>query len=138
MATTGELADKIAAVCPIDGVFVGRKDQRETWGIHFRAEATDSQRAAAKAILAAFDFNAPSVPASVKMWQAKTALDAIGKLETANTAIAASGNRALQLAWEYAADISRSSPSVAAIGKLIGLDDAGIDALFVSADQMRT
>lgn len=49
----------IRAVCPIDGVSIGRPADKATWRIHFRPEATPGQRAAAGAVLAAFD------PASV-------------------------------------------------------------------------
>lgn len=51
-----KLHNQIAAVCPIDGVSVGRKNDRATWRIDFRPEATDAQRAAAEAIKAGFDF----------------------------------------------------------------------------------
>lgn len=75
----------------------------------------------------------PAIPASVYMWQAKAALAALGKLDAANAAVAAGGNVALAIAWEYAAQISRNSPSVAAMGAVIGLDGDDIDQLFIAA-----
>lgn len=50
-----KLHEAIAAACPIDGVSVGRKNDKSTWRIDFRAEATDAQKDAARAVLAAFD-----------------------------------------------------------------------------------
>jgi hypothetical protein len=77
---------------------------------------------------------APSyVPKSVYMWQAKTAIAAIGKLQAADNAIDATNNPALMLAWHTAPEISRASPAVAAIGALLGLSDKDIDALFIQA-----
>jgi hypothetical protein len=123
----------ISPICPDTGVTIGVADDPETWQLHFGPEATAEQRAAAIAALDAFDPNAPTVPASVKMWQAKAALAAIGKLEPANAAIAAGGSDPLKLAWEYATDISRASASVAAIAGVLGMTSAQVDALFIGA-----
>lgn len=71
---------------------------------------------------------------SVKMWQAKAALALVGKLEAANAAVAAANNPALSIAWEYASDLSRSSPGLAAMAQAIGLNEADVDALFVAAN----
>lgn len=121
------LHNAIAAVCPIDGVDMDRV-------ICFRPEATDAQRAAGQAAANAFDFNAPLVPDSVHMWQAKAALQAAGKLDAANAAVNGSGNQSIIMAWEWAPEISRDSPSVAAIGAAVGLASSDIDALFIAAD----
>lgn len=45
----------IKAVCPIRGVSIGRKNDKATWRIDFKDEATDKQRADARAVLEAFD-----------------------------------------------------------------------------------
>jgi hypothetical protein len=50
----GKLYESIAAVAPIDGVAVGVPNDKSTWRIDFRAEATDAQRAAAQAVIASF------------------------------------------------------------------------------------
>lgn len=76
------------------------------------------------------------VPQTVYLWQAKAALAAAGKLEAANAAIAGSGNELIQLAWAGAPQISRTSPSVEAMGAIIGLDAAAIDALFLAAAEI--
>jgi hypothetical protein len=53
----------IRAVCPIHGVVVGREDDRTTWRIDFKDEATAQQRAAGSAVLAAFDPSGAGKPA---------------------------------------------------------------------------
>ena len=55
MSIAGRLDAAIKAVCPIDGVSIGHRDDRSTWRIDFREEATAQQRAAAQAVLDAFD-----------------------------------------------------------------------------------
>lgn len=50
----------IEAVCPIDGVSIGSED-KATWSIAFKADATGEQRDAAINLMAAFDPDAPSV-----------------------------------------------------------------------------
>ena len=132
----GTLHDIIAKVCPIGGVVIGVVDDKSTWAIRYSETASDHQRASAQAIIDAYDPKAETVPASVKMWQAKAAMALVGKLDAANAAIAASKSVPLQLAWEYATDISRTSVSVSAIGKVLGMSDADIDALFISADKI--
>jgi len=131
---SNQLVDLIAPLCPLDGVSIGREDDPATWALQFAAGATAAQRAAAQAALAAFDPSAPVVPASVKMWQAKAALAAAGKLDAASGFVAASGSVPLQLAWEYATDISRTSAAVGVIGALLEMSAADLDALFIAAD----
>lgn len=61
------IADKveaaIKAVCPINGVSIGRVNDKSTWRIDFKDEATQEQRQAAQAALDAFNPEAPSVVA---------------------------------------------------------------------------
>lgn len=52
---TMRLTKLIAAVCPIDGVSVGRHWVPSTVEIQFTPSATDQQKAAAQAVVAAFD-----------------------------------------------------------------------------------
>lgn len=52
------LHDAIAAVAPIEGVSVGIPADKQTWRVAFAAEATDEQKAAAAAVIQAFDVNA--------------------------------------------------------------------------------
>ena len=48
------LSQQIKAVCPIDGVAVGQPDDKSTWRIDFKPEATTAQRAQAQAVVNAF------------------------------------------------------------------------------------
>lgn len=59
MSLAAKLHDAIEAVCPIDGVSIGRSDDASSWRIAFRPEATKEQKDAALAVLAAFDPAAP-------------------------------------------------------------------------------
>lgn len=131
-----KLHEAIEKVCPIDGVSIGKVSDRSTWRIGFHASATDAQRSDAMAVLVAYDGEAPAVPASVKMWQAKAALASIGKLDAANSAINAGGHTTLQLAWEYATDVSRNSPAVSAISQVLGMSPSDVDALFIAASKI--
>ena len=45
----------IRAVCPIHGVSIGKKDDKSTWRIDFKDEATTEQGASAQAVIDAFD-----------------------------------------------------------------------------------
>ena len=72
--------------------------------------------------------------ATVTRLQALLALEAGGYLTTVDAYMAtlARGNSS-RLAWENAQVFERSSPVVAAMGAMLGLDDAAIDALFIAA-----
>ncbi len=78
------------------------------------------------------DAAAPVVPQSVSRFQARAALLGAGLLDKADAAAKAAGGVAL-LAWQDAQVFERSSPTIAALGKAMGLKDAQIDALFVAA-----
>jgi hypothetical protein len=53
------LYEKIKAVCPVVGVSVGNWTDKGTWRIDFDTGATPAQKAAAQAVVDAFDYNAP-------------------------------------------------------------------------------
>ena len=73
------------------------------------------------------------VPQSVSRFQAKAALAMAGLLDQANAAVAASGNIVLQLAWSEATTFKRNSPGINALAPALGLDDAALDQLFITA-----
>lgn len=52
----------VAAVCPIHGVSIGRWEDKSTWRIHFKEDATAEQRQAAKEVLQAFDMEENKKP----------------------------------------------------------------------------
>jgi hypothetical protein len=72
------------------------------------------------------------VPAEVPQWQARRALLDAGLLDAVEAAVAAA-TRDVQIVWEYAPNIVRNSPFIAAMGPALGLSDAQIDALFIAA-----
>lgn len=43
---------------------------------------------------------------------------------------------AAQIEWEYGNALQRSNPFVAQLGAALGLDESGIDALFVEASKL--
>ena len=76
----------------------------------------------------------PPIPSTVTRFQALATLASAGHLPTIRTYIATLGeDDIVRLAWENAAEWERSSPTLAALATMLGLDDADIDALFVSA-----
>ena len=79
------------------------------------------------------------VPAEVTMRQARLALHAAGKLFAVNAAINALPDppkTAVLIEWEYSNSVRRDSQFVALLGPALGLDAAGLDALFVAASKL--
>jgi hypothetical protein len=79
---------------------------------------------------------APIVPSSVTQRQARLALNQAGKLAGVDAAIAALSDPQkiqAQIEWEYAGTIDRDSSLVATLGPALGLTDADMDALFITA-----
>lgn len=72
------------------------------------------------------------VPRAVTMRQARLALLAAGKLDAVDAAVATQ-DRAVRITWEYAQEVERANPLLAALAPALGLDDAALDALFVGA-----
>jgi hypothetical protein len=64
--TAADLHAAVAAVCPIHGVSIGRKDDKATWRIDFAPEATAEQRAAAVSGMQGFDVVVAQEAARVK------------------------------------------------------------------------
>lgn len=87
------------------------------------------------------DFQEPTaepapVPTSVSMRQARLALLGAGLLSTVDDTIAAMpepAKTAALIEWEYSSEVWRNRPFVQSMGAALGLDDAQIDALFVTA-----
>ena len=75
------------------------------------------------------------VPQQVTMRQARLALLSAGLLDDVEMVIAAAGREA-QLEWEYAAEVDRSNPAVAAVQQQESLTDAQIDDLFREAAKL--
>lgn len=73
-----------------------------------------------------------SIPAAVSMRQARIALHRAGHLAAVQAAIPSFGVEA-EIEWEYATEVRRGSPLVAAMAALLAIDDAAMDALFIAA-----
>ena len=59
MLNTAELlTEQMLFVAPVDGVSIGNNANKTTWRIDFKLEATPAQRAAAQAVVAAFNVTA--------------------------------------------------------------------------------
>lgn len=77
----------------------------------------------------------PAVPFSVSAFQARAALAAAGLLDSVQAMMdGPSVDTRTKLAWEYATEFRRDSPTVVAMGAALGLDDAALDHLFITAD----
>ena len=76
------------------------------------------------------------VPEAVTMRQARRALLAAGLLaavEAAIDALAEPERSAARIEWEYSSEVQRHNGFVAQLAPALGLSDAQLDALFVSA-----
>jgi hypothetical protein len=74
-----------------------------------------------------------SVPETVSPRQARLALLGIGMLDMVEQALAAipgAQGAAARIDWEYATEVQRKSPLIAALGPALGLTSAQIDDLF--------
>lgn len=78
----------------------------------------------------------PPVPTEVTMRQARLALLGAGLLSQVDAAIASlpePDKSAALIEWEYAAVVQRNSGLVPAMGTALGMTEAQLDALFVTA-----
>lgn len=75
-----------------------------------------------------------AVPAAVSSFQARAALLRAGLLDDVEAIMAdAATPREAVLAWEYATEFRRGSPTVAAIAGALDLTDEQLDDLFIEA-----
>lgn len=72
---------------------------------------------------------APAIPSVITMRQARLALLQAGKLKAVNAAISQAGEAA-QIEWEFATEVHRLWPLVAALQSGLGLTNDDLDALF--------
>jgi len=57
-----KLDEAIKAVAPVYGVSVGRKDDKATWRVDFKDEATQAEKDAAQVVIDGFDVDADFSP----------------------------------------------------------------------------
>lgn len=74
-------------------------------------------------------------PPIVSMRQARLALLAIEKLDDVAAAVSAS-DRQTQITWEFATEVHRDHPFIAALAAAVGLSEADIDNLFRAASKL--
>lgn len=122
----------IAAVCPIDGVSIRDADDKTQWDIVFTTDATDAQRAAAGAVVSAFDPTIADIPQTVTPRQARLALLHAGLLDQVEAAVTSAGG-VTKITWDYATQINRTDPLIAAISAGLNLTADVVDALFTHA-----
>ncbi|WP_136414844.1 hypothetical protein [Herbaspirillum sp. ST 5-3] len=84
--------------------------------------------------------NDTAVPRSVTMRQARRALFAAGLYDSVDAAIAAiedpSTRKAAQIEWEYSQEVHRDKDLVQMLAPALGLDDAALDQLFITASRL--
>ncbi|AHB49322.1 hypothetical protein W911_14280 [Hyphomicrobium nitrativorans NL23] len=130
MRTVGE-------VCPIHGVSVGARSDKQTWRVDYADTATPEQIAAAEAAISAIDANAPIVPQSVTPYQARMALHYAGHLPAVEALVSnPETDAAARIAWEYATVFERHSPFIAALAPGLGLTEQQVDDLFIVAGSL--
>ena len=79
----------------------------------------------------------PPIPQTVTRFQALATLAAGGGLDVVHTYIDALPRSNIQrLAFENATDWERTSPTVNALAQMLGLSDAQVDELFVTASKV--
>lgn len=71
----------------------------------------------------------PQTIASITMRQCRLALLAAGLLDAVDAAVRAQP-KAVQIAWEFASDVERTNPLIAALAPILGLSTTQVDALF--------
>lgn len=80
-----------------------------------------------------------AIPVSVTMRQARLALLNAGLLSNVTTAINALPSpekEAAQIEWEYSQEVHRDKPFVAVLATALGLTDAQLDNLFLTASTL--
>lgn len=63
----------VSAVCPIHGVSIVSVEDKQTWSVHFKGEATVQQKAAAQSVIDSFDatsLNEPPHPVTADDFEA--------------------------------------------------------------------
>lgn len=117
------LHEAVAAAAPIYGVKAGRANDRATWAIDFREEATDQERAAAQAAMDAW--TEPAERRMVPKGIIVERLIAAGKIEAARAALAQI-SVADQERWNAKPAVYADDPRALALLRAIGADPAVI------------
>lgn len=79
------------------------------------------------------------IPQEISMRQARLALHSVGKLVSVGSVIEGLNEpdrTAAKIEWEYSSALRRDNRFIKVLGTALGLDDAAIDELFVSASKL--
>lgn len=80
------------------------------------------------------------IPKAITLRQARLYLLSINLLDDVEASIASivdeTTKKMVQIEWEYAKDIERNSPTIRLLATSVGLDDAGLDNLFIEANKL--
>lgn len=132
------LTERIQAAAP---VLTNLGHWEETWEVVPRftdyTDADNVLHTAAEQIAAETErLRLASVPQSVTMRQARLALHAAGLLAGVDAAIASlsePAKTAAAIEWEYASSVERNAGLVPAMAAALGMSEADIDDLFITA-----
>ena len=83
--------------------------------------------------LLALEASTPITPRQARLAMAATPHGAGTLLQAVQSAITATNDAAMQIAWDYATEWTRDAPEIATLGAALGLTGTQIDALFARA-----
>ena len=115
-----KLHNAIAAICPIDGVSIGIQDDKTTWRIDFKDEATADEKAAAQAVIDAADLSILDDIVYIDKLVLTDRLIALDKLPDALTAL--NSDTTKKARWDAATVIALNDADVIAVLAAIGID----------------
>ena len=126
--------EALSAIAPIIGVCVVKPSDKATWVVDFSPEATEQERAAAKAALVTFDVEKENarldVPQEVWAGAMMRALNTLGILEQIDQIVTAEGDLLAKKLWDRAAAFRRDDPMISVIGGKAGWSESDLDDLF--------
>ncbi|GAO72665.1 hypothetical protein [Comamonas sp. E6] len=133
MRPTGEMVDGVPVMAAVPGWHINLSERvPELEPYEVEAPATPD-----RVFAGSDDVAPPRVPARVTRRQARQALALAGLFAAVQPAIDAipdpQQRQLAQIEWDDSQDFERERPLLIELGHAIGLDDAGIDALFIRA-----
>lgn len=115
-----KLHNAIAAVCPIEGISIGDKNDKSTWTISFKETATTEQFAAAQAVIDNADLSILDDVVYIPKLTIVDRLIALGKLSDALTAL--NSDTTKKARWDAATEIATDDADVIALLTACGVD----------------
>lgn len=115
-----KLNKAVGDVCPISGVYIGKTNDKSTWGFHPLETATDEQKTAAQAVIDAADLSIIDDVMEISKLTIVDRLIAAGKINDAMSAMSA--NPIAKMRWDAAVAIDIKDESVIALLTAIGVD----------------